>query len=81
MKSPTIPQDEHDILNDAYRFLREHNDPPAIGSPDCTPFWEHTAKDAGELVGSKWNNHPLATGIMLAIYNYLEKKCKAKSHT
>ena len=34
MKSPAIPQDEHDILNDAYRFLRDHNDPPANGTAE-----------------------------------------------
>ena len=35
--------------------------------------------DACELVGSKWKNHPLAMEVMLGIYSYLEKKCKAKS--
>ena len=81
MKSPAIPQDEHDILNDAYRFLRDHNDPPANGTPECLHFWEQAAKDACELVGDKWKNHPLAMEVMLAIYNYLEKKCKAKSNS
>ena len=80
MKRPIqIPQTEHDIMQDVYRFLRDHNDPPAIGTDACTAFWESAAKDAGALVGDKWNNHPLAMEMTLGVYSYLEKKCKAKS--
>jgi hypothetical protein len=46
------------------------------------PAWlsgEKAAKDIGELVGGKWNNHPLAMELGMALYSYLEKKCKDKS--
>ena len=43
--------------------------------------WEQAAKDIGELVGCKWSNHPLAMELGLAVYSYLESKCKAQSKT
>ena len=79
MKSPAIPQDEHDIMNEAYRFLRDHNNPPPIGTDTCVSYWERTARDIGDLVGGKWDNHPLAKEIGLALYSYLEHKCKSQS--
>ena len=36
------------------------------------------AADIGKLVDAKWKNHPLAMRIGVAMYEYLEKKCKAK---
>lgn len=61
-----------------FYFLRDHNDPPANGTDACIAFWEKAADDIGALVGRKWNNHPLAMDIGVALYGYLEKKCKAK---
>ena len=70
--------EEKDIMADMFYFLRDHNDPPAVGTDACTVFWEKAAKDIGSLVGTKWNNHPLAMDLGIALYGYIEKKCKAK---
>ena len=71
--------EEKDIMADMFYFLRDHADPPAVGTDACTSFWETAAKDIGALVAQKWNNHPLAMGIGIALYSYLEKKCKTKT--
>lgn len=73
-----MTNEENDIMRNAYYFLRDHNDPPAIGTEACTVFWQEAAKDVSELVSGKWHDHPLATEVMLGIYSYLEKKCKKK---
>ena len=70
--------EEKEIMADMFYFLRDHNDPPAIGTDACISFWEKAADDIGALVGGKWKNHPLALDIGVALYGYLEKKCKAK---
>jgi hypothetical protein len=70
---------EKEIIRDMWLYLKTHNDPPALGTDACLAFWEKAAKDIGELVGGKWNNHPLAMELGMAMYSYLEKKCKAKS--
>ena len=70
---------EKEIIRDMWLYLKAHHDPPAIGSDTCLAFWEKAAKDIGELVGGKWNNHPLAMELGMALYSYLEQKCKAKS--
>lgn len=69
---------EKEIIRDMWLYLKERNDPPAVDNPDCAAFWENAARDIGGLVGGKWKNHPLAMELGLAIYSYLEKKCKAK---
>lgn len=69
---------EKEIIRDMWLYLKAHNDPPAIGTAACAAFWEKAAKNIGELVGGKWNNHPLAMELGLAMYSYLEQKCKAK---
>ena len=69
---------EKEIIRDIWMYLKSHNDPPAIGSDACAAFWAKAAKDIGELVGGKWKNHPLAAELGMAVYSYLEKKCKAK---
>ena len=69
---------EKEIMADMFYFLRDHSDPPAVGTEACTVFWETAAMDIKILVSKKWNNHPLATDIGIALYGYLEKKCKAK---
>ena len=70
--------EEKEIMADMFFFLRNHNDPPAMGSDACAAFWEQTASDIGALVGKKWKNHPLAMDIGVALYGYLEKKGKGK---
>lgn len=67
---------EKAIIRDIWIFLKEHNTPPANGADGCLEFWERAAKDIGDLVGGKWNNHPLAMELGAAVYGYLEKKCK-----
>ena len=73
-----MPNEEVEIMRDMFCFLRDHNDPPAVGTDICTIFWEKAAMDIGALVGCKWNNHPLAMDVGIALYGYIEKKCKAK---
>ena len=74
----TLPT-EKEILRDIYRYLRDHNDPPAIGAEDCNDFWIQAAQDICNLVSGQWGNHPLAVELGCAVYGYLEKKCKAKA--
>ena len=69
---------EREIIRDMWLYLKAHNNPPAMGTDACLVFWEKAAKNIGELVGGKWNNHPLAIELGMAMYSYLEKKCKAK---
>ena len=73
-----MTNDEKAIMGDMFYFLRDHNDPPALGTNECVAFWEKAAEDIGDLVGGKWNNHPLAMDMGIALYGYIEKKCKAK---
>ena len=70
--------EEKDIMAEMFYFLRDHNDPPAMGTDACIAFWEKAATDIGKLVGGKWNNHPLAMEVGTALYSYIETKCKAK---
>ena len=73
-----MKSEEKDIMADMFYFLRDHNDPPVMGTDACTAFWDKTAKDMSALVGIKWNNHTLAMQMGLAIYEYLGEKCKAR---
>lgn len=73
-----MTNDEKGIMGDMFYFLRDHNDPPAVGTDACIAFWEKAAVDIGKLIGEKWNNHLLAMDLGMALYGYLEKKCKAK---
>ena len=70
---------EKEIIRDIYRYLRDHNDPPAIGAEDCNDFWIQAAQDICNLVSGQWGNHPLAVELGCAVYGYLEKKCKARA--
>lgn len=69
-----MTREENDIMRDAFYYLRDHNNPPAPGTDQAQAFWQKAAKDASDLVGKTWNNHPLAVSVMLGIYGYLEKK-------
>ncbi|MBE5798239.1 MAG: hypothetical protein E7327_12835 [Clostridiales bacterium] len=73
-----MTREESDIMKDAFFFLRDHIDPPAVGTPACDAFWEQAARQLSEL-GAKWNNHPLALEVLPAIYSYIETKCKRKA--
>ncbi len=73
-----MTDEEKAIMGDMFYFLRDHNDPPAVGTDACITFWEKAANDICALVGKKWKNHPLAMDLGVALYGYLEKKCKAK---
>lgn len=73
-----MTNDEKNIMADMFYYLRDHNDPPAVGTDGCTAFWKKAAADIGKLVDAKWKNYPLAMRIGVAMYEYLEKKCKAK---
>ena len=41
--------EENGIMRDAFYFLRDHIDPPPVGTDECVTFWEQAAKD---LIGS-----------------------------
>ena len=70
--------EEKEIMADMFYFLRDHSDPPAARTEACAVFWKTAARDIGILVSKKWNNNPLAMDIGIALYGYLEKKCKNK---
>ena len=67
---------EKQITRDCWIYLREHNNPPTVGTDASAAFWEKAARAIVELVGGKWNNHPLAMELGLALYSYLEQKSK-----
>ena len=69
--------EESGIMRDAFYFLRDHIDPPPVGTDECVAFWEKAAKDLG-AVAAAWKNHPLAMEVGVALYGYIETKCKAK---
>ena len=73
-----MTNEEKAIMADMFYYLRDHNDPPPVSGDDCLTFWEKAADDIAKLVGGKWRNHPLALDLGIALYGYLEKKCKAK---
>ena len=73
-----MTHEEKEIMADMFYFLRDHNDPPAADTDACAAFWERAAADMNALAGTKWKNHPLAVDIGIALYGYLEKKCKAR---
>ena len=73
-----MTDEEKAIMGDMFFFLRDHNDPPAVGTEACISFWKTAAEAISTLVEKKWNNHPLAMDLGIALYGYLEKKCKAK---
>lgn len=73
-----MTREESDIMKDAFFFLRDHIDPPAVGDSACESFWEQAARQLSEL-GAKWNNHPLALEVLPAIYSYIETKSRRKA--
>ena len=73
-----MPNDEIEIMRDAFCFLRDHNDPPANDSGRLVAFWERTAFDMGRLA-EKWNGHPLAAVVLAGLFEYLGAKADAKT--
>ena len=69
---------EKEIFRDLWNYLKTYNNPPTIHDPGCEEFWHKAGKDLTEMVSRKWNNHPLAMDLGVALYGYIEKKCKAK---
>ena len=72
-----MPEEEIEIMRDIYRFLRDHDDPPMIGTKAATEFWVRMVRDMA-AVAVKWDNHPLATIMMRAVNEYLERKSKGE---
>ena len=73
-----MTQDERNIMADMFYFLRDHCDPPPPGMKESVSFWEKASNDIAELVGRKWNNHPLARNVGVVLYDYIGDKSKAK---
>ena len=72
-----MTREENGIMRDAYYFLRDHNEPPACGAENEAAYWEQAAKDLA-AAGKAWNRHPLATMVLMAIYDYLQVKSREK---
>ena len=64
-------------MADVFYYFRDHSDPPAMTDAGLEAYWMKAAEDI-TLLASKWKSHPLVVDLGLAIYGYLEKKCKAK---
>ena len=73
-----MPTDEIEIMRDAWRFLRDYNAPPAHTSEFALDYWKHAA-DTMSALARKWNNHPLAVGVLIAVYDYLDEKARQQS--
>ena len=71
--------EENNIMRDAFYFLRDHINPPAIGTDECAEFFSKAAQELSQLVSVTWNNHPLAIEILIALCNYIEGKAKKKT--
>ena len=67
---------EFEIMLDAITYLGAHNHPPHTGTDEAVAWWTDAAADIGN-VAVKWENHPLAITVLVAIYGYLEGKAKA----
>ena len=74
-----MTNEEKDIMRDAYYFLRDHSNPPPIGTDECAEFFLKAVNDLTQLISVTWKNHPLAMELGISLYSYLEKKCKAGS--
>lgn len=64
---------ESDIMKDAFYFLKQASDPPRVGGAANEAWWGQMADEMVRL-GKKYNNHPLAVGVITAIYAYAEQK-------
>ncbi len=71
---PTNTEDS--IFRDAYRYFRAHSTPPPIADTDASASWWEAAADDISKVSARWENHPLAIKLLIAVYEYLEEKAK-----
>ena len=62
-----ITPEELEIMRSAYVFLRDHCD-------ERTDEWWKQAAGEMAAVSARWNNHPLAVEVLMAIYNYIDRK-------
>ena len=76
MMAANITDEEREMMRDAYRYLAKYIDPPANGSEEAIAWWEAAVDEISDLVGKKWNNHPLIMQVMLGVFSYLEHKAK-----
>ena len=67
---------ELEIMLDAATYLGAYHQPPPSGTEKAVTWWKEAAKDISAIV-TKWDNHPLATTVLIAVYGYLEEKAKA----
>ena len=67
---------ELEIMLDAATYQGAHSQPPPNGTDAAVDWWMDAAADIG-AIAAKWDNHQLATAILIAIYGYLEEKAKA----
>ena len=68
--------EEKGIMEDIYYLLRDYGDPPPINEKGCEEFWYKAGSELTAVVGKKWNNHPLAMKLGLALFVYIEDKSK-----
>ena len=66
---------ELEIMLDAATYLGAYSQPPPNGTDAAVDWWMDVASDIG-AIAARWDNHPLATAILIAIYGYLEEKSK-----
>ena len=76
MMPAAITDDERGMMRDAYRYLAKYIDTPANGADEATAWWDAAADELCELVGTKWQNHPLIMHVITGIYSYLGDKAK-----
>ena len=71
---------ETQIFRAAYRYFAAHPSPlPMSDQAASLSWWETAAKDIAS-VSASWNNHPLMTKLLIAVYEYLEEKAKETVH-
>ena len=69
-----MTETEAQIFSAAYRYLEAHADPPPTGD-SALDWWERAADDLSATARS-WHSHPLAVGLLAAVYEYIEQKAK-----
>lgn len=74
-----MTNEEKDIMRDAYYFLRDHCNPPPLGTDECADFFLKSVEDLSQLITGTWKGHPLAQFVIMGIYEYLGVKCKEKN--
>ena len=73
-----VTNEEWEIFREAYQFFSDHCMPPANQDENAVAWWMAAAESLSEL-DQKWKDYPLMSGLLVAIYAYME--CKAKEKT